>query len=111
MGITYPSGHATDAVGFSAPVIAESLRDAAHTSLDSVYINLDSPQSMVEDHKKNESESESEWKALTSKSVNTNFRHIMWLEKRILALESALMSFTYNSEMGSGHPDDGGWFD
>lgn len=96
MGITYPSGHATDTVGFPAPVIAESLRDAAHTSLNSVYINLDSAKSMVEDHKKNESECKSEIKRL---------------EKRILALEKVLMSFTYNSEMGSGHPDDGGWFD
>lgn len=51
---------------------------------------------MVEDHKKNESECKSEIKRL---------------EKRILALEKVLMSFTYNSEMGSGHPDDGGWFD
>ena len=83
-------------MAFSAPVIAESLRDAAYTGLNWVYINLDSPQSMVEAHKKNESECKSEIKRL---------------EKRILALEKVLMSFTYNSEMGSGHPDDGGWFD
>ena len=83
-------------MAFSAPVIAESLRDPTCTGLNRVYINLHSPQSMVEDHKKNESECESEIKRL---------------EKRILALEKVMMSFTYNSEMGSGHPDDGGWFD
>jgi len=101
-------------MAFSAPVIAESLRDATHTSLNRVYINLDSPQSMVEAHKKNESESESEeymtledWKIISALKDN----RIDDLEKRILALEGALMSFTYNSEMGSGHPDDGGWFD
>ena len=33
------------------------------------------------------------------------------LEKRILALEMAIMSFTHQLEQGSGHPDDGGWFD
>ena len=97
-------------MSFSAPVIAESLRDATHTSLDSVYINLDSPQSMVEDHKKNESESESEERRAWFQTQALEKR-MHALEKRILALEKVMMSFTYNSEMGSGHPDDGGWFD
>jgi len=111
-------------MAFSAPVIAESLRDPTCTGLNRVYINLHSPQSMVEDHKKNESESESEeymaleyWRrscAYKDNLIDELEKRIMALEKletRILALEKVMMSFTYNSEMGSGHPDDGGWFD
>jgi len=33
------------------------------------------------------------------------------LRKRILAIETALMSFSHNLEQGSGHPNDGGWFE
>ena len=33
------------------------------------------------------------------------------LEERILKIEMAIMSFTHHLEQGSGHPDDGGWFD
>lgn len=33
------------------------------------------------------------------------------LRKRILAIEMALMSFSHNLEQGSGHPNDGGWFE
>ena len=113
MVITYPSGHATDTVGFSAPARAESLRDPACTGLNRVYINLDSPQSMVEAHKKNESESESEeymtledWKILSALLDNRTAD----LERRIRALEEHLMSLDHGNEHGN-DPRDGGWFD
>ena len=106
MGITYPSGHATDTVGFSAPARAESLRDPACTDLNRVYINLDSPKSMVEDHKKNESESKSE----EMKHVNLIYDMINMLTERIANLEEHLRSLDHGNE-GGNDIRDGGWFD
>ena len=88
MGITYPSGHATDTVGFSAPARAESLRDPACTGLNSVYINLDSPQSMVEAIEK----------------------RMKVIESRLKVIEEHLRGLVNTSEGGS-DPRDGGWFD
>ena len=106
MGITYPSGHATDIVGFSAPERAESLRDPACTDPKRVYINLDSPQSMVEDHKKNESEV----KVNRELDILPLERALISLTKRVEALEEHLMSLDHGNEHGN-DPRDGGWFD
>ena len=103
MGITYPSGHATDTVGFTTPERAESLRDPACTDPKRVYINLDSPQSMVEDHKKNESESESE--------NNSVWRAIERLQKRVRELEGEIEALQRGNNTGFRHENDGGWFD
>jgi len=103
VGITYPSGHATDTIGFSTPEHAVSLRDSACTDLKSVYINLDSPQSMVEDHKKNESESESE--------NNSVWRAIERLQKRVRELEGEVEALQRGNNTGFRHENDGGWFD
>ena len=116
-GDSYPSGHATDTVGFSTPERAESLRDPACTDLKRVYINLDSPQSMVEAHKKNESESESEqneakWHIEGDQICKRKYAEALFsvLEKRIKALEEHLMSLDHGNEHGN-DPRDGGWFD
>ena len=69
-----------------------------------VYINLICPESMVEDHKKSENELK----------VNVLIHHerIKELEKRVLALEKALMHVQHtNTDDGSRHRNDGGWFD
>ena len=39
-----------------------------------------------------------------------NMKKIKELEERILKIEMAIMSFTHHLEQGSGHPNDGGWF-
>ncbi len=103
MGITYPSGHATDTIGFSTLEHAKSLRDSACTRLERVYINLDSPQSMVEDHKKNESESESEHKSI--------WRAIENLQKRVRELEGEVEAMQRGDSSGFKHENDGGFFD
>jgi hypothetical protein len=60
-----------------------------------MYINnLVSERNMGDHEKKNESEMK-----------------LKELEERILKIEMAIMSFTHHLEQGSGHPDDGGWFD
>ena len=64
---------------------------------------------MVEDHKKNESEVKV-IEEVYEMVAEATMIEIKRLEERILALEKLLMSFTYNSEIGSGHPNDGGWF-
>ena len=106
MGITYPSGHATDTVGFSTPERAESLRDPTCTDLKRVYINLDTPESMVEDHKKNESEV----KVNRELDILPLERALISLTKRVEALEEHLMSLDHGNEHGN-DPRDGGWFD
>ena len=70
---------------------------------------------MVEDHKKSESESESEkyidvgsWKVI--RAIDQN--RIDDLERRVVALEKALMHVQHtNTDDGSKHQNDGGWFD
>lgn len=57
---------------------------------------------MVEAHKKNESEDESEHKSI--------WRAIETLQKRVRDLEEHLMSLDRSSE-GGNNPNDGGWFD
>ena len=58
---------------------------------------------MVEDHKKSESEGESENKSL--------WRAIEDLQKRVRMLESEIMALQRGDNTGFRHPDDGGWFD
>ena len=88
MGITYPSGHATDTIGFSAPARAESLRDPACTGLNRVHINLDSPQSMEEAIEK----------------------RLKVIESKLKVIEEHLMSLDHGNE-GGNDIRDGGWFD
>jgi len=88
VGITYPSGHATDTVGFSTPERPESLRDPACTDLKRVYINLNTPESMVEAIEK----------------------RLKVIESRLKVIEEHLRGLVNTSEGGS-DPRDGGWFD
>ena len=88
MGITYPSGHATDTVGFSAPDRAESLRDPACTGLSKDNIILYGQQSMVE----------------------TIEKRLKVIESRLKVIEEHLRGLVNTSEGGS-DPRDGGWFD
>jgi len=70
---------------------------------------------MVEAMKNNESEDESEkyidvgsWKVI--RAIDQN--RIDDLERRVLALEKALMHVQHtNTDDGSKHQNDGGWFD
>jgi hypothetical protein len=63
---------------------------------------------MVEDHKKSESDSESELKDKIWRLTN----HVIDLQDRVLALEKALMHAQHtNTDDGSRHQNDGGWFD
>tara|TARA_R100000700_G_scaffold34143_1_gene42094 strand:+ start:372 stop:551 length:180 start_codon:yes stop_codon:yes gene_type:complete len=58
--------------------------------------------------KKSESEDESEIKM----NVLIHHKRIKELEKRILALEKAVMHAQHtNTDDGSRHQNDGGWFD
>jgi len=65
--------------------------------------------------KKNESEDESEekqWKSLTESIVNQHDDRIRRLEERIMVLEKALIHAQHtNTDDGSRHQNDGGWFD
>jgi len=88
VGITYPSGHATDTVGFSAPDRAESLRDPACTGLSKDNIILYGQQSMVE----------------------TIEKRLKVIESRLKVIEEHLRGLVNTSEGGS-DPRDGGWFD
>ena len=119
---TYPSGHATDEVRVSTSGAAESLRDPARTKRDRVYINLDSRKTMVEDHKKSESEDESEQKVPIAE-IRKWIKDLKWemtkrmnalhdLSERVRALEKSLIHAQHtNTEDGSRHQNDGGWFD
>ena len=62
---------------------------------------------MVEDHKKSESERESVKKMIDKVML----KRIYDLEMRILALEKLMMRWNSPLEHGSGHQNDGGWFD
>jgi len=86
--ITYPSGHATDTVGFSAPDRAESLRDPACTGLSKDNIILYGQQSMVE----------------------TIEKRLKVIESKLKVIEEHLMSLDHGNEHGN-DPRDGGWFD
>ena len=77
---------------------------------------------MVEDHKKSESNNESEENVpepvyfipgTDQEFINKRYHEHLWaLEKRILALEKALMHVQHlNPDEGSRHRNDGGWFD
>ena len=81
----------------------ESLRDSVCTGLEWIYINVYGRITMVEDHKKSESEGESENKSL--------WRAIEDLQKRVRMLESEIMALQRGDNTGFRHPDDGGWFD
>ena len=70
---------------------------------------------MVEDHKKSESEHESvkmndimdarDWIALALERIST-------LDRRVKALEKAMIDVKHtNTDDGSRHRNDGGWFD
>jgi hypothetical protein len=67
---------------------------------------------MVEDHKKSESEDESkDWKAIIA-FVDWQKQVIEDLIGRVKALEKALMHAQHtNTDDGSRHQNDGGWFD
>ena len=70
-------------------------------------MNLICPRSMVEDHKKNESEGESEGES-EHKSL---WGAIEQLQKRVRTLESEIIALQRGDNTGFRHPDDGGWFD
>ena len=65
--------------------------------------------------KKSESNDESEekqWKSLTESIVNQHDDRIRRLEERIMVLEKALIHAQHtNTDDGSRHDNDGGWFD
>ena len=65
--------------------------------------------------KKSESNDESEekqWKSLTESIVNQHDDRIRRLEERIMVLEKALIHAQQtNTDDGSRHDNDGGWFD
>ena len=105
--VTYPSGHATDEVRVSTPGAAESLCDPAHTNRARVYINLDSRKTMVEDHKKSESEDESEIKTdvLVLQYEMKEMRRIVEL------LRDEIEAMQRGDNTGEKHKNDGGWFD
>ena len=64
---------------------------------------------MASDHKKNESESESEMYEMVAEATMVEIRR---LEERIKALEKVLVHLQHtNTEDGSRHVNDGGWFD
>jgi len=105
---TYPSGHATDGIRVSTSGAAESLRDPARTYQERIYINLICPESMVEPMKKSESEDESEIKEIIEEYEMV----IKRLTERIVALEKAMIHAQHtNTDDGSRHQNDGGWFD
>ena len=112
---TYPSGHATDEIRVSTSGGAQSLRDRACPDRERVYINLDSRKTRGETMKKSESERESEekqWKSLTESIVNQHDDRIRRLEERIMALEKILVHVQHtNTDDGTRHQNDGGWFD
>ena len=87
---------------------AKSLRDLASPNLKRVYINLICPKSMVEAMKNNESEV----KVNVNEVINTLMDAVNVLNERVLALEKALIHVQHtNTDDGSRHKDDGGWFD
>ena len=65
--------------------------------------------------KNNESDSESEekqWKSMTESIVNQHDDGIRRLEERIMVLEKALIHAQHtNTDDGTRHQNDGGWFD
>ena len=65
--------------------------------------------------KNNESDSESEekqWKSMTESIVNQHDDRIRRLEERIMVLEKALIHAQHtNTDDGTRHQNDGGWFD
>lgn len=115
----YPSGHDTDEIRVSTSGAAESLRDPLTPNHTRVYINLICPRSMVEDHKKSESEDESVKIEVLKKRIvwliAQNIRRsdeIESLYERVSALERALIDVKHtNTDDGSRHRNDGGWFD
>ena len=79
---------------------AKSLRDLASPYREWVYINLDSRETMVEDHKKSESESESEIKL-----------RIERLERLVKLITEEINTMQRGDNWGGKHQNDGGWFD
>ena len=73
------------------------------TYRESVYINLDSPESRGETMKKSESNSESE--------NNSVWRAIERLQKRVRELEGEVESLQRGNNTGFRHENDGGYFD
>ena len=65
--------------------------------------------------KNNESDSESEekqWKSMTESIVNQHDDRIRRLEERIMVLEKAIIHAQHtNTDDGTRHQNDGGWFD
>ena len=63
---------------------------------------------MVEDHKKSESEDESDLRDKIWRLTN----HVIELQDRVLVIEKALMHAQHtNTDDGSRHQNDAGWFD
>ena len=79
-----------------------------NTEIDILIIETVVELNMAEDHKKSESDSESKLKDKIWRLTN----HVIDLQHRVLALEKALTHAQHtNTDDGSRHQNDGGWFD
>lgn len=90
-----------------------------NTEIDILIIETVVELNMAEDHKKSESDSESEIEGTLEDTKRVVANNAKWclkefdaLKARLLALEKALTHAQHtNTDDGSRHQNDGGWFD